>query len=232
MGRLETVRQASPTLDFRGHPAVPSGRRSQGQVKSGVLGSPSSKPLPEDSRAQLLAPLCPQGQARRWLGWSEAASCHLAPDAHPCLWQAGLPWRRRVCPAGGRLLKGRWAPSRQADLSLALARRWWKKEIGASVGALGDPVEAQGLGGGLSAASPGRAPEVRDRVGLSAKLEPRGPGGSQAGPQRATGMEVSLVTLKDEAHPGAGPEWLHHLLPPAQDQDCLPRHHTEFLCLR
>lgn len=104
---------------------------------------------------------------------------------------------------------------------------------------LGLPVElcrgtraGGGVGGELSAASPGRAPEVRDGVGLSSKLEPRGPGGSQAGPQRATGMEVSLVTLNDEARPGAGPEGLHHLLPPAQDQDCLPRHHTEFLCLR
>lgn len=38
VGRLETVRQASPALDFQGHQAVPTGRRSQQRAKSGVVG--------------------------------------------------------------------------------------------------------------------------------------------------------------------------------------------------
>lgn len=81
VGRLETVRQAPPTLDFQGHPAVPSGshqssqEQPQGLAARGLLGC-SPRSLQEgvlgSTPRGLYYPLAyihlvPQGLRRAWV---------------------------------------------------------------------------------------------------------------------------------------------------------------------
>lgn len=124
-GRLETVRQASPALDFQGHPALPPSRRPQGRPPVGcqaapTQASPRHAPVWEspdsEGRGRLSAPLHPRRRHSGGPGFRGVSGFEEAPDKSPRALAGGMPprddppRRRRPSEGGALMPHGReWA---------------------------------------------------------------------------------------------------------------------------
>lgn len=153
-GRLERADRPHPLWIPRVTRQSPLGGQKD-RARVGVLGSPSSRPLPEDSRTQLLAPCVPKARPRGGLGSRRLRGS--LPVRHTLVSGKQVPGRKRGCQqeaAFGR--RGGHHPTRQRP-TLALARRRWEKEAQAPAD-LGAPSKHKGQRWGALSCRPGRAP--------------------------------------------------------------------------